>query len=47
VPVTKPSTNKQEDKYVPESEGWTDNPTGITDDLQVEYISQREKIDNI
>lgn len=46
VVVTAPS-NEQADFYVPESEGWTGNPCGVTDDLQVEYICQREKIDGV
>lgn len=46
VVVTAPS-NEQVDFYVPESEGWTGNPCGVTDDLQVEYICQREKIDGV
>lgn len=46
VHVEKPS-NTQEDLFVPESEGWTNNPCGVTDDLQVEYVCQREKVDGI
>ena len=35
----------QEDKYVPS--GWTNNPEGVNDDLQVELICQREKENNV
>lgn len=44
VVVVKPS-NAQVDKYEPE--GWTDNPKGVTDDLCVEYVCQREKINDV
>ena len=34
-----------EDKHIPE--GWTKLPQGVTDDLQVEYICQREKENSV
>lgn len=47
VVVAKPSTNEQLDKYIPEDEGWAGCPEGVNDDLQVEYVSQREKWDGV
>lgn len=36
---------KQEDGYIKEDTGWTDDPSGVTETMQYEWISQRTKKD--
>lgn len=47
--LTQPSLNKDDspnqNDYVPE--GWTDNPSGISEDMQAEWIASRQKTDGI
>ena len=43
VPATPPSI--QVDDYVPP--GWTDDPSGVSDSVPYEYVSQRDKIDGL
>lgn len=45
VDTVQSPTSVQEDKHVPS--GWTNNPEGVNDDLQVELICQREKENNV
>ena len=47
TPIDPPTETSQEDLFVPESEGWTHNPSGISDNEPVEYISSREKINGV
>ena len=43
--VITPPENSQEDRFEPTN--WYKKPKGVTDDLQVEYVCQREKNDGI
>ena len=45
--IDPPTEVSQEDLFVPEAEGWTHNPTGVSDNAKVEYMSSREKIDGV
>lgn len=47
VSVSKPNTNEQTDKFVPTDEGWSADPQGVSDNLQVEYVCQREKVNKV
>ena len=40
-----PATNHQND-WVPENEGWTDNPTGISETMKAEWICSRNLLDD-
>lgn len=41
--LSTPSSNKDEDGYVPEDEGWTDHPQGVSEEYKKEYVCQRIK----
>lgn len=47
IAIDPPTEVSQEDLFVPEAEGWTHTPTGVSDNAKVEYMSSREKIDGI
>lgn len=40
-----PATNNQND-WVPENEGWTDNPTGISETMKAEWVCCRNLLDD-